>query len=73
MQRRGEKKGSARRGKTKKKGVWGEGEHLAAVIFIRKEVNSLQESNTQRWLLTFSVPQAKREGGIVQGFAACKH
>lgn len=40
--------------------------NISPVIFISKEVNSLQGSNVQLQLLTFCAPQAKREGGILQ-------
>lgn len=59
--------------KKKKKGVCGEGEHLACYL-CPKSSKSLQESNTQLWLLTSRVPQAKLEGRtLLESLAAWEH
>lgn len=65
MRRRDQQGGT----KKKKKGVCGEGEHLACYLY-PKSSKSLQESNTQLWLLTSCAPQAELGGGIISGSLA---
>lgn len=52
--------------------MWGGGTSRLLSLS-EKKLSSLQESNTQLWLLTFCFPQTKCEGGILQRLAACKH